>query len=172
MISYLLSQALHVSRNEAVARRVVEHREAPRIAENNEMGLAGVKVTKERLGTGSQLADAREVVDAPSQIRFEKVRPDQEGPAVATDFKVGEEAVDNVRVGGQDIDGVHLGVRFAALLDALDRCVAGGGRLAGWGGVVQLRSLGREQRTGNVVVENVIFLDGVVDDLLGVFIDY
>lgn len=91
------------------------------------MRLAGVKVAEERLGAGSQLAHGGKVVNAPAQARLQQVCPDEVCPAVASDLKVGEEAVDNVGIGGQDVDNIHLGVRFAPLLDALDGCVPDGG---------------------------------------------
>ncbi len=113
--------------DKVVARRVVEHGEAPWVTEDDEMRLARVKVTEERLGAGSKLAHGGKVVNAPSQARLEQVSPDEIGPAIPSDLKVGEEAVDNVGIGGQDVDGIHLGVRFAPFLDALDCCVPNGG---------------------------------------------
>lgn len=62
----------------------------------------------------------------PSSIQFalQRIRhrasPDNEPSPVAAASEVGEEAFDNVRLGGENVDGVHVRVHLPPVLDALD----------------------------------------------------
>lgn len=68
-----------------------------------------------------------------------------------------------MRLGREDVDGVHLGVLLAAVLDALDIW-------ASFSGAQGSSGMARE-RTGDMVVEDVIFAHGAVDDPLGALVD-
>lgn len=56
--------------------------------------------------------------------------PYQEGALVAPALKVCHDAVDDVRLWGEEVDGIGVGLGLAAVLDALDVW----GVLAGAGG--------------------------------------
>jgi hypothetical protein len=89
--------------------------------------------------------------------------PDDEPPPVAAALKIGEEAVDDVGLWREDVDCVHVRVQLPALLDALDI----------WAPLA-LTGLPRAEEgghTGDIMVEDVIFAEGAVDDLLGCFVD-
>lgn len=107
-------------RDNRVAGWVKQHRKAPRIAEGKEVGLSGIKVDEERLPAPTMLASTREVVDLAPELGIEQTRPHQVVAAISVHLEVGQKTVDALWLGGQDVYGVHIGVRFAALLDALD----------------------------------------------------
>lgn len=131
--------------DQAVALSMVQGWEAPRIAKRDQRTLPREEIYAQGLGGSPQLPYTREIIDLPPQLWFQQGRPDEVGGAVAAHLEVGEEAVDDVGLGGEDVDGVHLGVRFAAVFYALDG--------------------------SDVVIEDVIFLDGVVYELLGGAVD-
>ena len=90
--------------------------------------------------------------------------PYQEGALVAPALKVCHEAVNDVRLRGEEVDGIGVGLRLAAVLDALDVC-----------GVLALGPRGRASevgggRTGDVGVEDVILLDDIVDEAAAVVV--
>lgn len=87
------------------------------------MGFSRVKVDEERSRAYTQLADAGEIVEASSQPWLQQIRPDQVSPSVAPALKVSQEAVDNVRFGTKEIDGIHFRIGFSAVFDALDSCI-------------------------------------------------
>lgn len=122
-----------------------KHGEAPGIAKDYQIGLSGKEVNKERLGARSHLSGRRMVVDSASEAWIQQVGPDEESLAISSLLEIGEQAVDNVRLGGEQVDGVHVMVRFAPFFDSFDG--------------------------GNVMVENVVFLDSIVDKPLGAFIE-
>lgn len=166
--TYLLCQTLHVLGDDRIARWVVEHREAPRVVESDEVGFPREEVDEEGLEAGALLAGAGEVVDLAAERGVKQTGPHEEVAAVAAHLEVGEEALDGKGLGGEDVDGVHLGVGIAAVFDALDSYGGRGGvSSSGWreaGGAVG-------GLTGDVVVEDVIFFDSIVDDLLGAGVD-
>jgi hypothetical protein len=88
--------------------------------------------------------------------------PDQEEPPVSSLLEFGHDAVDDVRLGCEDVDCVHVPLSRPPLLEALDV----------WAG--QNRGLTGQwaQRTRNVEVEDIIFLDDIVYQLLAVLVDY
>jgi hypothetical protein len=77
-------------------------------------------------------------------------------------LEFGHDAVDDVRLGCEDVDCVHVPLSRPPLLEALDV----------WAG--QNRGLTGQwaQRTRNVEVEDIIFLDDIVYQLLAVLVDY
>ena len=99
---------------------VVQGREAPGVAKRYQVRLARVEVDEEGLGTEAHLAHAGELVNFATELSLDQARPDNVGGAVSSDLKVGEEAVDDIRFGGENVYGVHLGVMLATILDTLD----------------------------------------------------
>lgn len=91
------------------------------------------------------LARHLRAVDALLQRRGEQRGPHEEEAAVSAHVELGHDAVDNVRLRGEDVDGVHVALGLAALLEALD--------------------------VGDVGVEDVVLLDDVVEELLGLGVD-
>jgi hypothetical protein len=87
------------------------------------VSFSRVKVDEERSRAHTQLADIREIVEASSQPRFQQIRPDQVSSSVAPALEVGQEAVDNVRFGAEEIDGIHFGIGFSTVFDFLDSCI-------------------------------------------------
>ena len=118
--AYPLRQRLHVLWDKRVARRMVKHREAPRIPECDEVRLSGVKVNKQCLGRRPKLSYARELVDFPALASFQQAGPDQEASSISSLLKVGEQAVDDVRFGREEINGIHVGIRLASIFDLFD----------------------------------------------------
>lgn len=166
-----LRQALQVGCDERIALAVVQYRKAPGVAEGDEVRLSGEEVDEEGLCGGAHLAHAGEVINLAAQLGLDQAGPDEVGGAVSPLLKVGEEAVDDVGFGGEEVYGVHLGVGLAAVLDALDGW--GGWSAEGAGGSGSDRAakeLGGAP-TGDVIIENVIFLDGIVDDSFGCAVD-
>lgn len=67
-------------------------------------------------------------------------------------------------LGGEQINGVHAGIGFSSLLDSLNglsqkSCQLLGPVLVTWGKGFGL--------TGYVTIENIVFFDNIVDNLLG-----
>lgn len=69
----------------------------------------------------------------------------------------------------EQVDGVHVGVGLATIFDALDGCRAAllaGERLQTG------QQVGLVRLTSNIAIEDVVCLDGIVHNLLGVFVHY
>jgi hypothetical protein len=88
--------------------------------------------------------------------------PYQEEASVSPLLKLCHHAVDNVWLGRDDVYGVHVSLRGSPLLEALDV----------WARQANGLRQHRVQRTGDVEVENVIFLDHIVYELFAVLVDY
>lgn len=86
------------------------------------MSFSRVKVDEERSRAHPQLADIGEIVKASSQPWLQQIRPDQVSPSVAPALEVSQEAVDNVRFGAEEIDGIHFRIGFSTVFDPLDSC--------------------------------------------------
>jgi hypothetical protein len=104
-----------------------------------------------------------EDIKAARQLGRQEAGPDYETAPVPVALEVGEETVENVWLGRENVDCVYAGVVIPALLDALD--------------IWLLFSTDRPfsgveagGHTGYIVVQNVIFVDSAVDDLLGDFV--
>ena len=91
------------------------------------------------------LARHLRAVDALLQRRRQQRGPHEEQATVSAHVELSHDAVDNVRLRGEDVDGVHVALGLAAVLEALD--------------------------VGDVGVEDVILLDDIVDQLLRVLVD-
>lgn len=65
-----------------------------------------------------------------------------------------------MRLRGEEVDGIGVGLGLAPVLDALDVC----------GGLARGMEAGGGGRTGDVGVEDVIFLDGIVDELAALLV--
>lgn len=143
--AHLFSHLFHVSDNEVVAFWVEESWKAPWVLEGDEMGFLGVVIEVHCAEGPDLLARHCRAVDALFEGRWQQCCPDQEEAAVSPYVELGHDAVDNVWLGGEDVNGVHVALRLATVLEALD--------------------------VGDVGVEDVIFLDDVVYELLGVFVD-
>ena len=83
-------------RNERVASRVVEKREAPGIAEGNELCFARVEVREQSIRARSQLSDSWEVVDLAPQLRIQQSQPDKVRSSVSSNLEVCQQTLDNV----------------------------------------------------------------------------
>lgn len=55
---------MHVLSNKRIARRVIQHREAPRISKYDKMRLARIKVDVDGFGACTELPNAGKGVDA------------------------------------------------------------------------------------------------------------
>ena len=84
------------------------------------MGFSGVKVDRQGFEAGYGLLGVRRPVYFPSQLRVEHRSPHQKTCLVSSSIDVGEEAVDDVRLRGKKVDGVHGRVHIPLLLDSLD----------------------------------------------------
>jgi hypothetical protein len=68
-------------------------------------------------------------VFASSYARWHTRCPYQEEASISPLLKLGHDAVDNVRLGGQDVYGVNVSLRRPPLLEALDVWTGQDGRL-------------------------------------------
>ncbi len=143
--AHLFSNLLHVAHDQIVAVWVEECWEAPWVLESDKVRFLGVVVEMHRPECPDLLACHLRAVDALLQWRGEQRRPHQKEASVPPCVELGHQAVYNVGLGGDDVYGIHVALRLASLFEALD--------------------------VGDVGVEDIIFLDHVVYELLGVLVD-
>lgn len=134
------------------------------------MGFSRVKVDEERSRAHTQLTDVGEIVEASSQPWLQQIRPNQVSPSVAPALEVSQEAVDNVRFGAEEIDGIHFGIGLSTVFDALDSCKVALLAEELRGDIDAMSS--RQRLTRNIAVEDVVRFDSIVYNLLGIFVHY
>lgn len=134
-----------MAHDEAVAFWVEEGREAPGVLEGDQVRLLRVVVEMDGAEGPDLLAGHLRAVDALLQRRGQQRGPHEKQTSVATHVKLGHDAVDDVWLRGEDVDGVHVALGLATVLETLD--------------------------VGDVGVEDIIFLDDVINQLLGFFVD-
>jgi hypothetical protein len=165
--------------HEVVAFWVIERGKAPGVFESDEVRFLRVVVEMHGAEASDLLSCHLRAVDALLQRRRKDCRalagvalsaetrlptcgPYQEEASVSSLLEFGHDAVDDVRLGREDVYRVHVPLGRAPLLEALDI----------WAG--QNRGLAQQwaQHTRDVEVEDVIFLDDIVDQLLAVLVNY
>jgi hypothetical protein len=99
---------------------VVEHGKAPWVLEGDEVRFARVVVEVYGLEVAYLLARHLRAVDPLLELWWEQSRPYQKEAPVSSLLELGHYAVDNVRLGGDDVYGVHVPLRGPPLLEALD----------------------------------------------------
>jgi hypothetical protein len=113
-------------------------------------------------GGSTAVSLARVALRCPLEVRLLTRGPYQEEPPVSSLLKFSHDTIDNVRLGCDDIYSVHVPLRGSALLEALNVWACQDGGLAQqWA-----------RHTRDVEVEDVIFLDDIVYELLAVLVDY
>jgi hypothetical protein len=143
--TYFLGDLLHVSHDLVVALWVEQYGKTPGVLESDQVGFLRVIVQVDCPECPDLLARHLRTVDALLQRRWEQRRPHQKHASVSPCLELSHDAVDDVRFGREDVDGVHVALRLAAVLDLLD--------------------------VGDVGVEDVVFLDDVVYELLRVLVE-
>jgi len=73
-------------------------------------------------------------VETAMEVAGDSAGPEEKGSPVALALEVGHETVEDVGLGGQDVDGIHGRVHLATVLDALDIWARFSGCRAGSGG--------------------------------------
>lgn len=120
--AYSFSNVLHVSHYEVIALGVVENGEAPGVFEGDEVRLLGVEVEVHRPEAPNLFACHLRPVYALLEVWRQQRGPYQEEAPVSALVELGHHAVDNVRLGCDDVYGVHVAYRLPAVFDALDVC--------------------------------------------------
>lgn len=131
--------------NKIVAFWVEENWEAPRVLEGDKVRFLGVVVEMYGSECSNLFACHLRAVYALFQRRRQQRCPYEEETAVPSHVEFGHDAVNDVWLRGENVDGVHVPLCLASLLQALN--------------------------VRDVRVEDVIFLDNIVYELFGFFVD-
>jgi hypothetical protein len=134
-----------MSHNRVVALWVEQYGKTPWVLEGDKVRFLWVVVEVHRPERPYLLACHLRTVDALLQRRGQQCSPDEKHASVTPCLELSHDAVDDVRLRGEDVDGVHVALRLAAILYLLDVCDVG--------------------------IEDVVFLDDIVYELLRVFVE-